>query len=154
MTDNILIADALSVIGKKLEEISDILSGSSIPRLPDEDAAPQIAPIDPTLDPAQAPVPMAAATTAEAAKPSRPGIRLDDNLELPAAAPAKPAADDVKALLVSLCKQGLTAEVKATLGNYGAASLGEVDPRYFGDLVAEAKRLAANHNDNTEVHNG
>lgn len=150
MTDNILIADALSVIGKKLEEISDILSGSSIPRLPDEDAAPQIAPVDPTQDPARAPVPMATATTAEAAKPSRPGIRLDDNLEVPAAAPAKPTADDVKDLLVGLCKQGLTAEVKATLNHYGAASLGEIDPRYYGDLFAEAKRLAANHKDTTK----
>ena len=154
---NVIIADALYAIGKKLEEISNTLAVSGDLQLPDELAAPQVTPIDPAQDPAKAPMPATVRAPVEASRHGKPGIRLDDNLEPPATVPAKPAADEVKALMVRLCKRGLSSEVKAIIGHYGATSLGGVDPRHYGDLFAEAMALEANstndNDSNTEVHN-
>jgi len=49
--------------------------------------------------------------------------------------------ESVRAVLAEKSRSGLTAEVKALLGKYGAAKLSEIDPNNYHDLLEEAKRL-------------
>ncbi len=49
--------------------------------------------------------------------------------------------ESVRAVLAEKSRSGLTAEVKALLGKYGATKLSEIDPNKYHDLLEEVKVL-------------
>ena len=100
------------------------------------------------------PVDETAAEAAPAAKPKRAPkpeklpnpVPVDDVPPFePDVSEAKPAPaftlEDVRAVLAEKSRQGLTAEVRALLQQFGADKLSEVDPARYSDLLKAAEGL-------------
>ena len=54
---------------------------------------------------------------------------------------ALPTLEEVRAVLVSLSRNGKTAEVKAILTKHGVNKLSEVNPADYADVLKEAEAL-------------
>lgn len=64
----------------------------------------------------------------------------DDTEDAPA--PAKTySLEEVRAILAKKSRDGFTAQIRDLLQKYGATKLSEVDPTWYGGLVADAEVL-------------
>ena len=156
MKNTVIIADALRDIGKKLEVISDILSGSGYPQLLDAAAASEVVSANMEKTAAQAPIPATASAPADTTKLGKSGIYPDGGPGASTAVSVEPIVYEVRELMKRLCKQGLTEKVQAVISHYGVNALRDIDPRFYSDLLAEAMALEANstnnNDNNTEAH--
>ena len=69
-------------------------------------------------------------------------LKGETAVEQTAVTDEKPVAlEDVRALLVELSRAGQQAKVQELIKGRGVAKLSEVDPKDFGQLMAEAEEL-------------
>jgi len=147
------LAQSLRAMGRAYLEAASILSdaASATPEADTQAVKADTLPTSSTYDPAD---PAKATNPADLVNPGLPGIRIDNAIDWSTAKPEEsakqPTKDEVLAEMRRLCKAGHSAEAKAILSHYGAASLSEADPRYYRDIITEIESLVPTNNEDKE----